>query len=126
MRGDHLRDIAAIHILHGEVELTGGGGAEVIHRHHGGVIELGHQPCLALEALGEAGVFLLDPRRQNLDGDGAVEIGLHPAIHRPHPTTTEDLLDGVTRHQVLEFCRRRWFPAESSARGARRGSVWRR
>ncbi len=69
LAADHLRHVRAIDKGHDDVKLALRRLAEVMHRHDGGMIELRHDACLVFEALDIAGIDIIKPRRQNLDGD---------------------------------------------------------
>jgi hypothetical protein len=84
--GEHPGHIRALDELHHDVEQAACGLAKVIDADDAGVAELGHGAGLVLEALGKAGVRLLQPVGEDLDGDGAVQRDLRcPLYTAPMP-----------------------------------------
>jgi hypothetical protein len=70
---DHLRHIGAIDELHDDVELAFGRFAKVVHMHNRRVIHLRHRARLVLEALDELHVVFPGLRREDFDGDDAIQ-----------------------------------------------------
>ena len=62
-----------------------------------------HQSRLVQEPLDKRRVVLAQARRQNLDGDGALQIPLGTAIHRAHATAAQQFVDLVPWEQFLQF-----------------------
>ena len=85
-----LREGAALDLAHGEVQLAGGGGAELVDRHDAGVGQLGHELCLLHEPRG--GVAALHQLgMQRLDRYPAPEDEVALAAHLGHAASAQQL-----------------------------------
>ena len=84
---DDLVERRAVDELHDEVGIAVAVDAEVVDLHDVGVRQPRDRLRLATEALHEVGRGV----EHHLDGDGAIELGIAPAIDRAHPALPEEL-----------------------------------
>jgi hypothetical protein len=90
---DPLRQVLAVEELHDE-ELAPFVVADVVERADVGMLERGDRARLAVEALAELRVGGKG-RRQDLDGDGAIEPGVARAVDLPHAAGADGIADFV-------------------------------
>ena len=90
-RLEQLAQAHAVHELHQQV-VEAVGLAEVVHGDDVGVVQPGQRLGFALEALGEAGFGDL-LRRQDLQGDDPVELGLAGLVNDAHAAAAEAFED---------------------------------
>jgi hypothetical protein len=123
---DQRPQVGPRHELHQEVEQPLGL-AEVVDGDDAGVAQPGQGARLAHEALGEVRVGFV-ARRQELQGDGAVQPHLAGLVHLPHAAAAQQRPDLQVREepgQVGRFRRagRAVWPRAIGRRAVRRGGV---
>ena len=82
--GDHSGHISAFNELHDDIGRAIGGLARIVNSDDPGMRELGHRPSFVFKAFNEAAIVLFHFRRQDLDGDRAVERLLRAFVNRSH------------------------------------------
>ena len=91
-------EVLAVHERHGD-ELQPADVSEIVDAQDVAVRHLRAEQQLLLEALQDAGL-VEEHGTNDLDGDGAIELAVARAEHRPHAALAEDGLDAVARPEV--------------------------
>ena len=86
-----------------------------MHRHDAGVRQTGENLRLVLEALGLAGVLVLQSLRQDFDGDGPVQRALPAFVNRAHAALPQQALDVILGQQFGKMFRAGPHPLDTAA-----------
>ena len=98
------RDVRALDQLHHEIEMTERCFPSVEHGDDVGMGEPGEGAGLVDKAIEQGGVSLSEFRREELQGDMALEVELKGPVNGSHSSATDEPLDPVAGNQFLQLC----------------------
>ena len=91
--GDGIGQGVTVHVLHGQEQLAGVGGAKDVNLDHMRVVQACSRPRFALEAFHGGRASCGQFRVEDLDHHRAFHVDLLGQVHRAHPAASKQALD---------------------------------